>query len=24
VTLLVAYGLFIGLRESRKRDPATV
>jgi cobalt/nickel transport system permease protein len=24
VSLLVAYGLFIGLRESRKRDPATV
>jgi hypothetical protein len=24
VTLLVAYGLFMGLREARKRDPATV
>jgi cobalt/nickel transport system permease protein len=24
VTLLVAYGLFMGLRESRKRDPASV
>jgi hypothetical protein len=24
VTLLVAYGLLMGLRESRKRDPASV